>query len=451
MRGARAGRRLNPVVRRSGRAVARRAVCRLVVEDLRPAAAARPVDGAGDAACDGVLADHDRPGVDSGDRGRRNRVRGGVVVHPCLDVDGGERVDPGEGGGADDPLGVAAQHPAVARRLAADRPDAVPVGVELVRGVVVVEGEQRPGGGDGGDRAAGAEAVGKGDDDDVVLADAGGAVDGDGVGVGSGGGGLGGGVVGDRGIDHVRERELGVVEREREDRPAAAALQRPACSLRRHVAAVRVEDRRAGDVQGCDDRPVQEGDGAVVADPGAEPGLELPAPDASAMTTVDRQEVLGVRGTDGDRLAAERARSADAAVIALPVLGGVEERLETKQTVAAGDGDTGALEADADVLGGAADEWCGGIGRAESLGEEGGFSVRASEQCGACEDAAGRGERGDETEHYGQPQLPRECRAMPWLPQSVVLRHLNPAFADRSRAAETPCRCLFNRPAGEPT
>ena len=166
-----------------------------------------------------------------------------------LHVDRRDRVDAGEGGRADDPLRGAAEHPAVVRRLAADRADAVPVGVELVRGVVVVGGEERPGGGDGRDGAARAEPVREGDDDDVVLADAGRPGDGDRVGVARARRRFLGAVVGDRGIDHVRQRQLRVVEGEREDRRRAAALELPAGALGRDVVAVGVEDRRGRDVQ----------------------------------------------------------------------------------------------------------------------------------------------------------------------------------------------------------
>ena len=138
------------------------------------------------------------------------------------------------------------------------------------------------------------------------------------------------------------------------------------------------------------------------------------------MPPVDGQEVLGARAVDGDRLLPERSAPADAAVVALPGVGGRDERIEPEAARAAGDGDAGSVEADADVLRGMADERGGGIGCAEGVGEEGRLTVAVSQQCGACEECSGRGERGDEREHSG---LPNQGNTSP-MPQSIVVRHV---------------------------
>ena len=102
--------------------------------------------------------------------------------------------------------------------------------------------------------------------------------------------------------------------------------------------------------------PSRKAIGSVVADAGAELGVETPAPLACSEVSVDGEEVLGALPVDGDRLPAERRAPADAAVEALPGLGGLEVGRELDRAGAAGDGDTGLLELDADASGGMTDE-----------------------------------------------------------------------------------------------
>ena len=83
---------------------------------------------------------------------------------------------------------------------------------------------------------------------------------------------------------------------------------------------------------------------------------------------------------DGDRLLAERGASADAAVEALPGLGRLEVGRELDRAGAAGDGDTGLLELDADVLRGMTDERRRRVGRAERFGQKGGLRVGAGRE-----------------------------------------------------------------------
>ena len=121
-------------------------------------------------------------------------------------------------------------------------------------------------------------------------------------------------------VDHVRNRELGVVEVEGEQLRLAPVDEPPPCARRRDVLAVRVEDLRRTE-QHVRDAPgllVDEADPAAVEQARARRPVELPGPRAPTLTALDRQVLLEAFLVERDGLRTERRRAVRAAFEAPP-------------------------------------------------------------------------------------------------------------------------------------
>ena len=121
-------------------------------------------------------------------------------------------------------------------------------------------------------------------------------------------------------VDHVRNRELGVVEVESEQLRLAPVDEPPPCARRRDVLAVRVEDLRRAE-QHVRDAPglvVDEADPAAVEQTRARRPVELPGPRTPTLTALDRQVLLEAFLVERDGLRTERRRAVRAAFEAPP-------------------------------------------------------------------------------------------------------------------------------------
>ena len=136
-------------------------------------------------------------------------------------------------------------------------------------------------------------------------------------------------------VDQVRHRQRLVVELQAERPAGARSLERPAHASRRDVAAALVEDRDREDVEACELTAAREGHAAVRVDRRrALSCIELPAPGASSLPPLDRQELLGSVDAEEDRLASEARASRDAARVALPAAAARAARAESDRRVA---------------------------------------------------------------------------------------------------------------------
>ncbi len=215
--------------------------------------------------------------------------------------------------------------------------------------------------------------------------------------------------MGDGRVDHVRERQLAVVDREPQLPALAVEAGRPAGTLGCDVPPARVED-----LDGCEDgagdaaaRVAQEDDGAVRADARDQGGVELPAPGVLALPPLDGEELLRPLAVDDDGGATEVGRLRDAVGVAddrAAVLDGAE----AEGAGGAGDAVAAGLDADAHTGGGRADERGGGVGvrRAHPARKAAWSSERPSSVAPARRVAvADSGD--DERENQAQAKLPR--------------------------------------------
>ncbi len=121
-------------------------------------------------------------------------------------------------------------------------------------------------------------------------------------------------------VDHVRNRELGVVEVEGEQLRLALVDEPPPCARRRDVLAVRVEDlgRAEQHVRDATRPLVDEADPTGIEQACSRRPVERPRPRPSTLTALNRQVLLEAFLLEGDRLRTERGRAVRAVFVAAP-------------------------------------------------------------------------------------------------------------------------------------
>ena len=222
-------------------------------------------------------------------------------------------------------------------------------------------------------------------------------------------------------VDRVRERELGVVEVEREEPLAAGTVELPARLGGRDVAAGAVEDgdrrnAKAGAVVAGRDEHASVNPQLRLELSGAEP----PAPDPLALTLANGQELFGARRGDDDRLGAKRGGAHRTALEAIPVATGRVLAGERDRAGRVPDDVAGVTELDLDA-------GHRHVGAVTALGAERGAEerrcgdtvARSNEGCGAAGDRSDEREEDESQRSHGHH--PGVCRAIR-RPQIFVSR-----------------------------
>ena len=282
----------------------------------------------------------------------------------------GRRADAVEGGDAADRALVGAERPGV-RSWFGGTGDPVVRGQTNVRPVVRVAKHRPPGRSGDGDAAPAAHCDGC--DEQILLLDSGWHVE-DEVGLLARGARRRREPVRHGRVDDVGERQVCVVELQREEPAEVALLEVPAQAVGRDVLALLVEDahrvhRDRGDlVPGR----VEEGEAAVGSQAGVEPRRELPAPGLLALPFDDREELLRPASVDDDRLRAELGLTRGAVDVPPPLGAADVLRGDRERDAPVRDGVALVVDADADAGGGRAVERSPRLLGAELLLEEAG-------------------------------------------------------------------------------